>query len=63
MKLIYILNNGGLVSLSLLFLGLISPLMTIDLYKRRIKITAIFINTDGINQFIETIYNLFRINK
>ena len=48
------LNNGGLVSLSQLFLGLISPLMSIDLYKGRIRITNTFINTDEINQFIET---------
>ena len=48
------LNEGGLVYLSQLFLGIISPLMSIDLYKGRIRITDTFKNTDEIKYYIES---------
>ena len=48
------LNDGGMVSLSQLFLGIISPLMSIDLYKGRIRITDTFQNTEDINYYIHS---------
>jgi hypothetical protein len=48
------LNEGGLVSLSQLFLGIISPLMSIDMYKGRIRMTNAFTDTDEINYYINS---------
>ena len=48
------LNEGGFVYLSQIFLGIISPLMSINLYKGRIRITDSFKETDEINYYIET---------
>ena len=48
------LNDGGLVSLSQIFLGIISPLMSINLYKGRLRITEGFKETEEIKYFIET---------
>ena len=48
------LNEGGLVSLSQLFLGILSPLMPINIYKGRIRITDTFKNTPEIKYYIET---------
>ena len=48
------LNNGGYVSLSQYFLGIISPLISINLFKGRLRITESFIDTKEIRDFIET---------
>ena len=48
------LNEGGLISLSQLFLGIISPLMSINLYKGRMRITDTFKDTPDIKYYIET---------
>ena len=48
------LNNGGYVSLSQFFLGIISPLISIDLFKGRLRITESFKDTKDIEEFIET---------
>ena len=48
------LNDGGLVYLSQIFLGIISPLIPIDLYKGRIKISDSFKETEEIRNYIET---------
>lgn len=48
------LNNGGYVSLSQFFLGIISPLVSIDLFKGRLRITESFKDTKDIEEFIET---------
>ena len=47
-------NEGGSVYLSQLFLGIISPLMPIDLYKGRIRISESFKETEEIKNYIET---------
>ena len=46
------LNNGGYVSLSQIFLGIISPLIPIKLYSGRIRITNSFKDTEKINEYI-----------
>ena len=46
-------NDGGSVYLSQIFLGIISPLMPIDLYKGRIRITESFKETEEMKNFIE----------
>ena len=48
------LNDGGFLYLSQIFLGIISPLMSIDLFKGRIRITDAFKDTEEIAYFIET---------
>ena len=48
------LNEGGFISLSQLFLGILSPLISIDMYKGRIRLTNSFKETDEINFFVET---------
>ena len=48
------LNNGGYISFSQLFLGILSPLMPIDLYKGRFRITDNFKNTENITEFLNT---------
>lgn len=48
------LNNGGYVSLSQIFLGIISPLIPINLYKGRIRISESFSDTKDINDYINT---------
>lgn len=48
------LNNGGFVSFSQLFLGIISPLIPIRLYSGRIRISETFDETEKINQFINS---------
>ena len=48
------LNEGGFVYLSQIFLGIISPLMSINLYKGRIRITDSFKESEEINYYIET---------
>ena len=47
------LNDGGYVYLSQIFLGIISPLISIDLYKGRIRITDTFKETDDIIKYID----------
>ena len=46
------LNNGGYVSLSQIFLGIISPLIPIKLYSGRMRITDSFKDTEKINEYI-----------
>jgi hypothetical protein len=48
------LNEGGYVYLSQLFLGIISPLLSINMYKGRIRLTDSFKETDDIIYYIET---------
>ena len=48
------LNNGGYIYFSQLFLGILSPLMPIDLYKGRFRITDNFKNTENITEFLNT---------
>ena len=48
------LNSGGYVYLSQILLGIISPLMSIDIYKGRIRITDSFKETEDIKYYIET---------
>ena len=48
------LNNGGFVSFSQLFLGIISPLIPIRLYSGRIRISETFDKTEKINQYINS---------
>ena len=48
------LNDGGYVHLSQLFLGIISPLISINMYKGRIRLTDAFKETDDIIYYIET---------
>jgi hypothetical protein len=47
-------NDGGYVSLSQFFLGVISPLMSINLYKGRMRITNTFKDTEEIRNYIES---------
>ena len=54
------LNNGGYVSLSQFFMGLLSPLMPIQLFKGRIRLTEGFKETDEINKYIHS--NLTDVN-
>ena len=55
------LNNGGAVVLAQIFLGVLSPLMPINKFKGRFRITDSFINSQEISQYIKTnftnIYN------
>ena len=55
------LNNGGAVVLAQIFLGILSPLMPINKFKGRFRITDSFINSEEISQYIKTnftnIYN------
>ena len=46
-------NEGGSVYLSQIFLGIISPLMPLDLYKGRIRISDSFKETEEIKNYIE----------
>lgn len=48
------LNDGGYVHLSQLFLGIISPLISINMYKGRIRLTDAFKESDDIIYYIET---------
>jgi len=48
------LNNGGYVHLSQLFLGILSPLISINMYKGRIRLTKTFTGTEDIINYIET---------
>lgn len=48
------LNEGGYVHLSQLFLGIISPLISINMYKGRIRLTDTFKETEDIVYYIET---------
>ena len=48
------LNNGGYVSLSQIFLGIISPLIPIKLYSGRMRITDSFEDTEKINEYINS---------
>ena len=58
------LNNGGVVVLAQVFLGVLSPLMPINKFKGRFRITDNFINNEEISEYIETnftnIYNCER---
>ena len=47
-------NNGGYISLSQLFLGIISPTIPIKLYTGRMRISDIFQNAEDINNFISS---------
>ena len=46
------LNNGGYVFLSQIFLGVLSPLMPINLYKGRLRITDNLKKTDELEEYI-----------
>ena len=46
------LNNGGYVSLSQIFLGILSPLMPINLYKGRLRLTDNLKKTDELEEYI-----------
>ena len=48
------LNNGGYISISQLFLGIISPLIPIDLYKGRLRITQNFTYSENIAKFLNS---------
>ena len=48
------LNNGGYVSLSQVFLGIISPLIPIKLYSGRMRITDSFKDIEKINEYINS---------
>ena len=48
------LNNGGYVSLSQFFMGVLSPLMPIQLFKGRIRLTEGFKETDEVNSYIHS---------
>ena len=54
------LNNGGYTSLSQLFMGVLSPLMPIYLFKGRIRITDAIQETEEIIHFINS--NLTNVN-
>ena len=54
------LNNGGYVSLSQLFMGILSPLMPINLFKGRIRITESLQESEELINFISS--NLTDIN-
>ena len=53
------LNNGGYVSFSQILLGIISPLIPINVYSGRIRISETFKETKEINEYINT--NLTKI--
>ena len=53
-------NNGGIVSLSQLFLGITSPLMPIKLYNGRLRITESLKENEEIKNYINS--NLTNIN-
>ena len=48
------LNNGGYVSFSQLFLGILSPLIPINIYSGRIRITESFTDSKEINEYINS---------
>ena len=54
-------NSGGVVKLSQFFLGVLSPLMSINLFKGRFRLTNNFINTKEVSDYISSnftnIYN------
>ena len=54
-------NSGGVVKLAQFFLGVLSPLMSINLFKGRFRLTKNFINTKDISDYIKSnftnIYN------
>ena len=54
------LNNGGYISLSQLFMGILSPLMPINLFKGRIRITEAFQKNEDLLYYISS--NLTNIN-
>ena len=54
------LNNGGYISLAQLFLGVLSPLMPIDLFKGRLRSTEILQDNDVVNKYINS--NLTNVN-
>ena len=55
------LNSGGVVILAQIFLGVLSPLMPINLFKGRFRLTDNFINNEEISEYIKSnftsIYN------
>jgi hypothetical protein len=57
-------NEGGLVSLSQLFMGVLSPLMPINLYKGRFRITEGFQPTEELMDYIESNFtDIYTCNK
>ena len=48
------LNNGGYMSLSQLFMGVLSPLIPINLFKGRLRITESFKKTNDISYYINS---------
>ena len=46
------INNGGYVSLSQLFLGVLSPLMPINLYKGRLRLSENLKQTEALDDYI-----------
>jgi hypothetical protein len=54
------LNNGGYISLSQLFMGVLSPLIPIDLFKGRLRATESLKDSKEVNNYINS--NLTSIN-
>ena len=54
------LNNGGYISLAQLFMGVLSPLIPINLFKGRLRVTESLKDTNEINNYINS--NLTNIN-
>ena len=54
------LNNGGYISLAQLFMGVLSPLIPINLFKGRLRITESLKDTNEVNNYINS--NLTNIN-
>jgi hypothetical protein len=48
------LNNGGYISLAQLFMGLLSPLMPIDLFKGRLRATESLKDNNEVNNYINS---------
>lgn len=48
------LNEGGYISLAQLFMGVLSPLMPIDLFKGRLRVTESLKESNGINSYINS---------
>ena len=54
------LNDGGYISLSQLFMGALSPLMSINLFKGRLRLTQIFKETKEVLEYLNTYLLLWK---
>ena len=54
------LNNGGYISLAQLFMGVLSPLMPIDLFKGRLRATESLKDSKEVNNYVNS--NLTSVN-